>query len=169
MCSLFGFPLGKLDSLKQLGNVALEGFHGGDGVLSLDVVHVGVDGRGLASSNLVGADHVSSDRVSGAVGVAGDNTGLNRLVLTVNDDFFPGGLSHVSCLVTTVEHNTVVVQLLDVVDSGEGEARLPVVFLEESFGDVEEGELELVLELEGGGSAGRSLGVEKAVVGLSEV
>lgn len=158
-------PLAELHCLQDVSHVLLEQFNLGDTVTT-DVVNVGVDSGGLAVRDPVGTVHVSRDHSSGAVGVSEHGGRLNGLVLTVEDDLLPDGFRLISSLLATVEHDAIVVQLLDVGDGSECESGLPVVSSDESAGNLQERRLELVLQLDSRLSSFEHLRVSKAVVSL---
>ena len=114
---------------------------------------------GLAFGGSSGDKGTLDDGGRDLVVVRGEDARLDLAGSSVDDNLLPGSAHNIDGVVASVNEDTVLVELLDLVESGEGGAVLPVVLLEEAISTSLEVVVELVLEEHGGRHAGAVLGV----------
>lgn len=150
----------------QLDDLVLEDFDLGS-TRSLHIVDVGIHQRANSLAGKVGSEHGSLSGVGCAIGVGADELSFNGRVLTVDDHLLPGGERGVVDVVPFVDHNTVFVQLLNLLNCGETVGCIPFVLLEESGAHVGEGGVESVTELQDSRVVLTELGVCESFVNFA--
>ena len=165
--SLFG-PFGELERSLQLDALVLELLNLGSS-LALHVVHVLVDHGLHGLGGQVGPDQGLRGRVDAAIWVSADHVRFNRLVLSIDKDLLVGGEWGVVDVVTTVHHDTIIVELLNALDRSQAIRRLKVKLAHESSAHASERSCHGVTELQRCGSALSELRIGQTSVDFARV
>ena len=166
-CSLFCFgPLAKLHGFAQVDNFVLECLDLGR-AHALHIVNEHVDESVVRLGRQVGPEHGPFHGVGGAVGIWAHSARLHRLVLSVEDDLLPGDKRCVVDIVATDHQHAIVIQLLNLLHSGQVCRALKILHIDEGGASLQERSVgESVAELEGCWDALAVLGVCKTSVDL---
>ena len=142
-------PLIELYGLVQHYNLRLESTNPLSGV-SLHVVdHVVHDCLDGVRRGKVRTEDGLVDWVGAAVGVCTDNVRFDWLILSVDQDLLPRAEHSVIGIVTSVDHNTVFVELLNLLDGRQPSGILPVELAHQTLADGQERHIECVSHLQG--------------------
>ena len=131
---------------------------------TLHIVDIGVHQRLDSLRGEVWPEDRLLDRVGGPIWVGTNNVRLDRLVLSVDDYLFPRRERSVKGVVATVHHNSVVIELFNLLDGGQTRLLLPVVLVEEGLADAQNWLSKGVTELDCGRNALVQLRVSKSLV-----
>ena len=167
--SLLLIPLIELYGLVQLCHLSLEKRGLVEGV-SLHVVNEVVhDCLDCGCRGQVRTVDRLLDREGAAVGVCTDHIRFDRLVLSVDQDLLPRAEWGVVDIVATVDHKTVFIELLDLLNGCQLGGLFPVVLADQALADGQEGHIESVAELQRRGNLLHSFRVMDPLIRLTNL
>ena len=114
-----------------------------------EVVHQGLSIFG----GEIGPENGPLDSVGRALGVCTHCTGLDGLILSVQNDLFPSRVWCVENVVAADHEHAVIVELLHLLDCSKSIWTLPVMLVDPGLTDAEERRVECVTELERSGNS----------------